>query len=151
MKILAVVNNKNKTIIFSKQSDDKQVSVHKTTFTDYDEWGSITLGETLYDFHIIVEDDKLNVYVYGLMTDEENVTIINCDEEYICKVVSDIIINNVVAYGRDGDNVNVTPHDDITEEFNGDIVGFKDDMRIVSVKDLEDEVWDCDSDKVILL
>jgi len=137
MKINADVkvhDQNNYTIVFSTLSDSDTVTIEQ-----WDEWGSITLDDTLYDFHCYVDDSTVGVYVYGLTDADKE---IDSEQEYICDMVGDFI-NDARVWAEFNDSVDVEPHDDVTENFNGRIVGFSDDRMIVSVEDQDGDVWDC--------
>ena len=79
--VKANVNKASKTITFEKGSDTVSVP-----FDDYDEWGSVTLGDTLYDYHII-DDDGLSVTLYELTEpDEHGYQHVKCNNYYNCRV-----------------------------------------------------------------
>ena len=132
------VSSTESIITFSTETDSTKV-----TIKEWDEWGSITLNGTLYDFHCYVNEDVVGVYVYGL-TDANNdgILMIDSTQEYICNMVGDFI-NDARVWARLGDCVNVTPHNDVTQNFYGNIVGFKENRTIITVKDMDDDVWDC--------
>ena len=132
------VSSTESIITFSTETDSTKV-----TIKEWDEWGSITLNGTLYDFHCYVNEDVVGVYVYGLTdADKDGFREIDSDKEYICNMIGDFI-NDARVWADFGDGVDVTPHGDVTEDFWGTVVGFKEDRTIISVKDMDDDVWDC--------
>lgn len=142
MIIKADVNfvNANEThITFSTETDKTTVTIE-----EWDEWGTITLDNTQYDFHCYVDDEVVGVWVYGLTDEDENgIRSINYSEVYTCDMVGDFI-NDTRVWTTFGDYVEVKPHRDITENFNGVVVGFKENRTIISVEDMNGDVWDCD-------
>jgi len=142
MNITAKVQfvSKDKSIItFSHESDTATATIQ-----DWDEWGTITLGDTLYDFHCLVDDSTVGVYVYGLTdADKDGIRSIDYKQEYICDMVGDFI-NDARVWAEFNDYVDVEQHNDVTKSFHGKIVRFKENRTIVSVKDMEYNVWDCD-------
>jgi len=145
---VATIDIKEKSIVFTTRTTNGEISKNKILFEDFDEWGAVELHDNRYDYHILL-DNTLKVFLYGLIDDGQGSKTTDNNNELLCDIKGDFV-NDVIAYGELFDSVDVEPHDDVTENFNGTIVGFKNNRTIISVEDMEYNVWDCDVKKVEL-
>lgn len=60
-------------------------------------------------------------------------------------------MREMIIWTGDMVNVRIKPNDLFTNDFSGTVVGRKGkNMKIIQVRDQDDNVWDCDEDQVEL-